>query len=256
MKMKLQKTGRLLAQVATVCLVMAGTASAQTVRPVINELRNGELRKPAKGYVEYVNDSLTPLNVVLEAKSFTVSETGEMSYRPLDDGIHLRLSATSFRIQPKESYYVSYEASADKGPAWFVIYAAFSGFAFRIQPGINTRILLPHVVYLLPKQSLRKDQVHVQRAEFVPLENKVLIDVANDGDFFGRVQETWVQWAKNKQEAPGFPLFPHSHRILEVKLDHKGEGENVPLSVLVRFENFKLEEKLQRREVTASVDRP
>ena len=42
---------------------------AQTVRPLINELG-----KPAKGRVEYVNDGLTPLNVVLEAKSFTVSK--------------------------------------------------------------------------------------------------------------------------------------------------------------------------------------
>jgi len=50
-------------------LALSAAAIAQTVRPVINELGN-----PAKGRVEYVNDSLTPLNVVLEAKSFTVSE--------------------------------------------------------------------------------------------------------------------------------------------------------------------------------------
>src|SRR6266571_4878351 len=45
-------------------LVVAVLAPAQTVRPLINELSN-----PAKGRVEYVNDSFTPLNVVLEAKS-------------------------------------------------------------------------------------------------------------------------------------------------------------------------------------------
>jgi len=43
---------------------MNAALEAQTVRPVINELGN-----PAKGRVEYVNDSLTPLNVVLEAKA-------------------------------------------------------------------------------------------------------------------------------------------------------------------------------------------
>ena len=42
--------------------VAVASGRAQTVRPVINELSN-----PAKGRVEYVNDSLTPLNVVLEA---------------------------------------------------------------------------------------------------------------------------------------------------------------------------------------------
>jgi len=34
------------------------------VRPVVNELGN-----PAKGRVEYVNDGMTPLNVVLEARA-------------------------------------------------------------------------------------------------------------------------------------------------------------------------------------------
>ena len=71
-------------------LALNAGAAAQTVRPVISELGN-----PAKGRVEYVNDGLTPLNVVLEAKSFTVSEKGELNYRPLDPDIHLKLSATS-----------------------------------------------------------------------------------------------------------------------------------------------------------------
>ncbi len=67
--------------------LLNAASQAQTVRPVINEMGN-----PSKGRVDYVNDSLTPLNVVLEAKSFTVSETGEISYRPLDPNIHLKLS--------------------------------------------------------------------------------------------------------------------------------------------------------------------
>ncbi|MFL6442640.1 MAG: hypothetical protein ACJ713_02405, partial [Candidatus Sulfotelmatobacter sp.] len=78
----------------------AVTAAAQTVRPLINELGN-----PSKGRVEYVNDGLTPLNVVLEARSFTVTESGDINYRPLDPDIHLKLSTTSFRIQPQQTYY-------------------------------------------------------------------------------------------------------------------------------------------------------
>src|SRR5690348_11919056 len=61
-----------------IVLTLVTNGHAQTVRPVINELSN-----PAKGRVEYVNDSITPLNVVLEPRSFSVSETGEISYRPL-----------------------------------------------------------------------------------------------------------------------------------------------------------------------------
>jgi len=237
----LRAAGRLLAS-AFCLLVMNAAAGAQTVRPLINELSN-----PAKGRVEYVNDSLTPLNVVLEAKSFTVSETGEITYRPLDADVHLKLSATSFRIQPQQTYYVFYEASAPQSPAWFVIYAAFSGFAFRTSQGMNVRLELPHTVYLLPKQAVEKAEVHVARAELNPADNKVLVEVENSGNNFGRVLQTQLLYANKKQEAPGFPIFPHSKRILEVPLDQRAEGENVPVEVMLQFQNFKLEEKLQRR---------
>src|SRR3954466_1690964 len=93
--------------------IFASATLGQTVRPLISELGN-----PAKGRVEYVNDSLTPLNVVLEARSFSVSETGEITYRALDPDIHLKLSTTSFRIQPQQTYYVFYEANSPKSPSW------------------------------------------------------------------------------------------------------------------------------------------
>ena len=52
---------------STLCvLVLGAPLSAQTVRPVINEL----VGNPVKSRVEYVNDGITPLNVVLEARSF------------------------------------------------------------------------------------------------------------------------------------------------------------------------------------------
>jgi hypothetical protein len=223
-------------------LLMNSTVRAQTVRPLINELSN-----PAKGRVEYVNDSLMPLNVVLEAKSFTVSETGEITYRPLDANVHLKLSTTSFRIQPKQTYYVFYEASSPQSPAWFVIYAAFSGFPFRTAQGMNVRLELPHTVYLLPKQSVEKSEVRIGRAELSPADNKVLLEVENTGNNFGRVLQTELVYSKKKQqEAPGFPIFPHSKRILEVPLEGKVEGENVPVEVTLQFQNFRVEEKLQR----------
>ena len=230
-----------------ICLLaMSAAAGAQTVRPLINELGN-----PAKGRVEYVNDGLTPLNVVLEAKSFTVSETGEITYRPLDADVHLKLSATSFRIQPQQTYYVFYEASSPQSPSWFVIYAAFSGFAFRTAQGMNVRLELPHTVYLLPKQQVEKPEIKIDRAELNAADSKVLLEVENTSDNFSRVLQTQLVFAKKKQEAPGFPVFPHSKRILEVPLDAKAEGENVPVEVTLQFQNFKVEEKLQRREDSA-----
>jgi hypothetical protein len=221
-------------------LAMSAGAIAQTVRPVINELGN-----PAKGRVEYVNDSDTPLNVVLEAKSFTVSERGDAEYRPLDPSIHLKLSATSFRIQPKQTYYVFYEASAPPRPSWFVIYASFSGFAFRTAQGMNVRLQLPHTVYLLPKQRPEKADVRVLRAELDEAHDKVLLEVENTGDNFGRVLQTQLANGRKKQDGPGFPIFPHSKRMLEVPLDAKSARDSVPTEVSFQFENFKVEEKLQ-----------
>jgi hypothetical protein len=241
---------RLLASALCVFTLSSGII-AQTVRPVINELSN-----PAKGRVEYVNDSLTPLNVVLEAKSFSVSETGEISYRPLDPSIHLKLSTTSFRIQPQQTYYVFYEAGSEPSPAWFVIYANFSGFPFRTAQGMNVRLQLPHTVYLLPKQQVEKSEVQIERAELNLEQNKVVLEVANTGNNFGRVLATQLVYSKKKQDAPGFPIFPHSKRILEVPLEEKPEGEHVPVTVLLTLQNFKVEEKLQRAASVASSAKP
>jgi hypothetical protein len=242
MKSNLCRTAfRLLAGALCACIGVA-VIHAQTVRPLINELGN-----PAKGRVEYVNDGLTPLNVVLEAKSFTVSERGEISYRALDPDVHLKLSTTSFRIQPQQTYYVFYEASAPKSPTWFVIYAAFSGFPFRSAQGMNVRLELPHTVYLLPKTGVERTDIVIGRAELNPATNQVTVEVENQGDNFGRVFETQLFYSKKKQqEAPGFPVFPHGKRILEIPLNEKAEGENVPVAITLQFQKFKLEQKLQR----------
>src|SRR6266498_3501027 len=243
----LRTATRLLASALCVW-TLGAVASAQTVRPLINELNN-----PAKGRVEYVNDSFTPLNVVLEAKSFSVSETGEISYRPLDPSIHLKLSTTSFRVQPQQTYYVFYEASAPQSPSWFVIYANFSGFPFRTAQGMNVRLELPHTVYLLPKGTLERTDVLISRAELIPSANKAVVEVENRGDNFGRVFETDLVYTKRKQEAPGFPMFPHSKRIIEIPLAEKAEGENVPVEITLQLQKFKIQRKLQRVKTSEDV---
>ncbi len=221
--------GRIL--VFAVCFAVAG-AAAQTVQPLI-----AELGENAKGRVEYINDASMPLNVVVEAKSFTVSETGEISYRPLDPNIHLRLSATSFRIQPHQTYYLFYEASTQDAPAWFVIYASFSGFGLKTQQGISVRLSLPHTVYLLPKRTLEKNELRVTRADYDPSTRKLLLELENTGPSFGRVLESWMIGRK-KVEAPGFPVFPHSKRQMEFTYD----ADKAPDKVELDFERFKIEE--------------
>ena len=74
-------------------LALSAAGTAQTVRPLIVEYQGA-----ARGHVDYVNDSFQPMTVVLEAKGFKVSETGEITYFPLPGSIHLKLSTMSFRM--------------------------------------------------------------------------------------------------------------------------------------------------------------
>ena len=84
-------------------LAAVGPLRAQAVRPVI-----AEYNEKARGRFDVVNDSLVPLNVVLEAKSFSVGEDGSPAFRPLDKEIRLKLSQKSFRIPPRQTYYIFY----------------------------------------------------------------------------------------------------------------------------------------------------
>ena len=213
-------------------MALSCLAGAQTVRPLIDELGN-----PAKGRVEYVNDSTVPLNVVIETRSFSVTEKGEISYRPVDSNIHIKLSATSFRIPPKQSYFLFYEANTDHAPAWFVIYAAFSGFAFRTEQGMNVRVQLPHTVYLLPKGGVQKSELRIVSAAYDATSKKVTVLTENGGPNFGRVQQAFVSADKKRKEVSGFPIFPQSRRAMEYEWD----SEQPPEKVVLDFDKFKVE---------------
>jgi hypothetical protein len=167
-----------------------------------------------------------------------------ISYRPLDPEIKVKFSTTSFRIQPQQTFYVFYEATCEKSPSWFVIYAAFTGFPFRTQQGMAVQLELPHTVYLLPKESVDKSQLRIARAEYDAKGRKVVLDIENIGDYFGRVLQTTVTAGNKKQEAPGFPVFPHSHRVTEIKLP---DGMADPSGFVLQLANFKVEDKLQVR---------
>src|ERR1700675_4831535 len=108
--------GRTRIAVAVLALVLAAPGFAQTVRPVIVQYSGA-----ARGKFELVNNGLQPMSVVLQPMSFTITEGGDGVYGPLASSIHLKLSATSFRIPPQQSRFVFYEARADNLPAWFVI---------------------------------------------------------------------------------------------------------------------------------------
>lgn len=228
--------------------VAALRMAAQTVRPVIDEnIVNGPGKK-ASGRIEYVNDSLQTLNVVLDSRSFVVSDTGDISYQPLDDHIHVKFSATSFRILPKQNFFVFYEAWADAVPSWFVVYATFSGFSEKTREGLNLQVLLPHTIYLLPKQSVRKEELLVKVAEYRPRDKKVIVRVENTGPSFGRILGTDLTSGKRKTPSSGFPVFPHRERQVEIPW----EGPEGPAKVILNLEHFRVEHDI----ATGGTERP
>jgi hypothetical protein len=213
-------------------------ALSQTVRPLIDENVVKGPGKSVSGRIEYFNDSSQVLTVTLEAKSFTVSDTGDLSYRPLDDTIHVKFSEMSFRVEPRQNYFVYYQAFADKLPSWFVVYATFGNFKEKTPEGFRIQVQLPHTIYLLPRQEVQKEELAVKVAEYRATEKKVIVRVENAGPSFGRILESEVTSAKDKSTQGGFPVFPYSQRQVEIPW----EAGSDPSKLQLRLTHFKLEQ--------------
>jgi hypothetical protein len=223
---------------ASLAAASPNSASAQTIAPV-----RSEYRVEADGEFRLVNDSFTPLYVVLEPQSFEVSENGEIKYGQLAPSIHVKFSATSFRIQPKQTYTVGYKAKADKLPAWFVIYAKFSGLPVRTASGMNVSINLPHTVYILPKKDADRSELKVIQAEFNPVAKKVFLETKSNSERFARVLSSQLEGSKKKIDGPGFPMFPGGTRRIEIDWP---ENEP-PVRATLIFENYKIEAPIQQK---------
>ena len=215
-------------------LFVEAPLGAQTVRPAVLEYA-----QVARGKFELVNETVFPMTVVLEPRGFRVDSLGELFDEAFDTTrIQLKLSAMSFRIPPLQSYTVFYEASATQRPAWFQIISAMSGA--RTANGLNVRIELPHVVYLLQKEPLRRSDVTVRSFAFDSAGKRAILELENTSAALGRVLASEVSIG-GKRQAPGggFPLFPRSRRRIEVPWN----AESAPERLLLRFANFTVEER-------------
>jgi hypothetical protein len=178
-----------------------------------------EYQEKARSSFELINGTIFPLTAVLEVKGFDISERGDVVAAPLDTArLRVKLSATSFRIPPRSTYTVFYEASGDSIPAWFQIMAALSGA--RTDNGINVRILLPHVVYLNQKAPLRKTSVVLHRFEVDPASGKARALLENTGLELGRVLELAFDSPAGDSRSGGFPLLPGRRRWVELDWVH------------------------------------
>ena len=219
----------LLAACVQVMLLHSSRGVAQTVEPVIAEYTNS-----ASGSFVVRNSSRVPMAVVLEPKSFTISEKGEGRFRSLDPAIHLELSATSLRLDPLESATVFYRASADQVPAWLCIYASFA--QVNRPDGMSVRVMLPHTIYLYGKQPLERSDVQVEAVSYDLQHRRVHVTLRNDGAAAARAESMEVSGHSGHQECAGFPLLPGSSREVEVDWTEPG----MPRLVTVAFPRFTL----------------
>jgi len=197
---------------------------AQSVSPPV-----AEYQERARASVQLANGSIFPLTVVLDVNGFDVTEDGEVVASALDTArVRIKLSSTSFRIAPRSTYTVFYEARADSLPAWFVISAAMSGA--RTDNGLNLRIILPHAVYLNQKQPLRKTEVVVRRMELNPATKTARVQLENLSSHLGRVLELSLVNGKGQSRSAGaFPLLPNHRRWAQVDWDLDQPPERVTL---------------------------
>jgi len=247
------RSGRRVLSLGVCWLAVAVPLAGQSVSPPI-----AEYQQRARSSFQLQNGSLFPLTVVLEVRGFRVTEQGEVVDVALDTSrVHVKLSAMSFRIPPRGSYRVFYEATGDSLPAWFNILSAMSGT--RTESGLNVRLLLPHVVYLNQKQPLKKNEVVIRSLEYDPGSKKARVQLENLGPHLGRVLHASVTDGHiTSGPSGGFPLFPRSRRWTEVSWD----GATPPNRLTVRFARFSIDTSLSATrkslaaDTTAGVARP
>ncbi len=222
-----------LTTIAVAAALCALAAPAQTIQPVIVEYQ-----QKADGRIDVTNDTLTPMAIVLEPRSFSISEDGRGIYRALDPAIHLKLSTTSFMLGPKQTYYVFYKATADTLPAWFTIYTEFSQPG--ASPGLKLRFMLPHTVYLYQKQPIDKTSIHLANASYRAQEGQIVCDIRNDGPGLIRVQDVRATGDKASVQNGGFPLLPGTSRHLAINWKERG----VPDQLVLHFPRFDVKESV------------
>ena len=200
---------------------------AQSVSPVI-----AEYRERASGSFQVTNGTGVPMSVVFEAKSFSIDEDGKGEFRELDLGTHLELSASSVRLEARDSATIFYKVTAEKAPAWLSIYSVFS--PVKMGQGLNVRVMLPHTVYLYQKDDLERSAIKLEAVNYNPVQHRVEFTVTNTSDRAGRSSGISVEGEHSSATASGFPVLPHETRRVLVEWKEK----HLPRTLEVDFAGF------------------
>ncbi len=193
--------GRKLA--ALVLFLMGGVMGfSQTVTPPLAEFRGFK----AEESFRIDNKTSQPMLVVLEVKSFTVDEAGEVVYSPIPSTVHVALGSSSFVIPPNDNHIVYYKAVATVSPASFSIVPTMTPMTQT--KGVRVNFRIPYMIYLYQKAKLAKSDVKVTLKG-----GKVVIE--NTSSKLGRVEFIHV----GSEDLKGFPIYPGQTREIAITGD-------------------------------------
>lgn len=219
---------RLAAGVLLVTAVLAGPARAQTIRPV-----TAEYKRRANGKVELVNESDRSMWVTLQVRGFTADERGVIHDTAPPAGIHVKLSAMSLQIPPRQSRFVFYDVAADTTPAWVMVSASFWSRIVRGGSGLSTQIELPHLIYVLPDGAPQASDIDARIVAVDRERRRVTLAITNRGRQFGRVMALETPDQHGKDALAGFALFPRSQHLVDLIWTGRD-----PVDVTIRTEQF------------------
>jgi hypothetical protein len=219
-------------------MLLAGSMLAQSVQPVIVEYKG-----KADGKVALTNNTMSPMVVVLEPKSFSITPEGKGVFRDLDSNIHVELSTMSIRLQPKQTYYVFYKATADQLPAWFTLYATFS--SPKHSEGLDVRLMLPHTVYLYQKQPIAEANIAVNDLSYNVETRLLTCNIHNESSALTRIQSVHALGDHASGDLSGFPLLPGASRHIEMSW----KESSPPKEIDFHFDRFNL-----KRPVAATIN--
>jgi hypothetical protein len=178
-----------------VAFFVGGVMAAQSIAPPIAEYRGAK----AEGMFTLENTADYSMVVVLETKSFSVDEHGQVQYRPLDPGIKIGIGANSFVLRAHDSRMIFYKATFPAAPASFSIIPTMTKAG--VLAGLRINYILPHMIYVYQKEKLQRSDIKVNVADGI-------LHVQNLSNKLGRVENVQV----SKHDLGGFPLFPGQTR--------------------------------------------
>jgi hypothetical protein len=130
-----------------VFLLFASTLQAQSISPLVNECA-----KKCSGSFTVTNNSLHPLNVVLQKNGFTVSSNGTPTLTPVPPGMDVALGQASAVLPIKGSHTFFYKVKCDTLPCHLQVVALFTNKEKVPGTGLKLALGLPTSIYVCEKK--------------------------------------------------------------------------------------------------------